>query len=531
LVGWQEKKVLSKVSDSSFFENSDDNDEARRSWRNSAFQEFSRDLGPRVSKRKTQDLLGSFLDQQEGSRESLEGIFSSFPGSAKEKAFNLLDKYKTGFETPPLNPWDKAAENSVFKVPDFASPFLDSTNDKSLLKWLGINDPQVNLRVTTDTAFENNPSGLSGTQPFRTGGQKIDVLQNESLENPGPFYKELDKIGATTKEKQHLQDYIFNENVRTKSGNFKEPVSNSVDSLSQKAAETGSWASFPEKEYPLFRGENIKEGENIPGIGDTYSKNRPTSFATALSSTDQFMGGLTRPDKQVPGQKVLYAVTEYSDAAKPKLLIPGHETEVIAPSSAKFEVTGRGRLQQNPGFYDPATDIELVKLKQLYALDPVTAGIQGAGEMLRSAPRGIAGGAALSALSPEVAQSVAQGQYGKAATQTAQSVVGGALADLGIQAAGQGLQRVAPQLASKVIPAFSGAANVAVPAAVGAGLFMQGKQGSPLNTIVNAASNTPFGLKVNPKTDVGRMAGRAIGNEAQYAWNQIRQGKMPWMGR
>jgi hypothetical protein len=167
----------------------------------------------------------------------------------------------------------------------------------------------------------------------------------------------------------------------------------------------------------------------------------------------------------------------------------------------------------------------------LYSQDPVTAGIRGAGEMLRSAPRGIAGGAALSALSPDVAQSVEQGQYGKAATQTAQNVAGGALADLGIQATGWGLQRAAPQLASKVIPAFSGAANVGVPAAVGTGLFMQGQQGSPLNRIVNAASNTPFGLKVNPKTDVGRIAGRAIGNEAQYAWNQIRQGKMPWMGR
>lgn len=519
------------MPDSSFFQNSDDDAEARRSWRNSAFREFSRELGTRVSKRKTQDLLGSFLDQQEGSRESLEGIFSSFPGSAKEKAFNLLDKYKTGFEAPPLNPWDKAAKNNVFKVPDFASPFLDSTNDKSLLKWLGINDPQVNLRVTTDTAFEDNPSGLAGTQPFRTGGQKVDVLQNESLENPGPFYEELNKIGATTKEKQHLQDYIFNENVRTKSGNFKKPVSSSIDSLAQKAAETDSWVSFPEKEYPLFRGENIKEGRNIPEIGDTYAKNRPTSFATSLSSTNEFMNGLTQPDKQVPGQKVLYTVTEYSNSAKPKLLIPGHETEVIAPSSAKFEVTGRAKLQQNPEFYNPATDIELVKLRQLYALDPITAGIQGAGEMLRSAPRGIAGGAALSALSPEVAQSVAQGQYGKAATQTAQSVVGGAATDLAIQAAGQGLQRMAPQLAGRVSPAFSGVANVAVPAAVGAGLFMQGKQGSPLNTIVDKAADVVPGLRPNLKTDVGRMAGHAISNEAQYVWNQIMKGKLPWMGR
>lgn len=167
----------------------------------------------------------------------------------------------------------------------------------------------------------------------------------------------------------------------------------------------------------------------------------------------------------------------------------------------------------------------------LFSQDPVTAGIQGAGEMLRSAPRGIAGGAALSALSPDVAKSVEQGQYGKAATRVAQDIAAGAATDLGIQAAGQGLQRVAPQLASKVIPAFSGAASVAVPAAVGAGLFMQGKQGSPLNTVVNKAADVVPGLRPNPKTDVGRMAGRALSNEAQYAWNQIMKGKLPWMGR
>lgn len=134
-------------------------------------------------------------------------------------------------------------------------------------------------------------------------------------------------------------------------------------------------------------------------------------------------------------------------------------------------------------------------------------------------------------MSPDVAKSVEQGQYGKAATRVAQDMAAGAATDLGIQAAGQGLQRVAPQLASKVIPAFSGAANVAVPAAVGAGLFMQGQQGSPLNRIVNAASNTPFGLKVNPKTDVGRRAGHVLVNEARYALGQLMKGTLPWMGR
>ena len=124
-----------------------------------------------------------------------------------------------------------------------------------------------------------------------------------------------------------------------------------------------------------------------------------------------------------------------------------------------------------------------------------------------------------------------QGDYKEAAGLTARDALIGAGTNLGTKAVSQGLQRAAPQFAARVLPAISSTANVAIPAAVGAGLFMQGQQGSPLNRLVNAASNTPIGLRVNPKTDVGRLAGRAISNEAQYAWNQIMKGKMPWMGR
>jgi hypothetical protein len=60
---------------------------------------------------------------------------------------------------------------------------------------------------------------------------------------------------------------------------------------------------------------------------------------------------------------------------------------------------------------------------------------------------------------------------------------------------------------------------------------MQGKQGSPLNTVINKAADVVPGLRPNPKTDVGRMAGHALSNEAQYAWNQVSQGKLPWMRR
>jgi hypothetical protein len=153
------------------------------------------------------------------------------------------------------------------------------------------------------------------------------------------------------------------------------------------------------------------------------------------------------------------------------------------------------------------------------------------GEGFRGATGGLAAGAALGALSPEVSQALLQGDYKKATSLTARDALIGAGTNLGTKAVSQGLQRAAPQLASRVLPAIGSTASVAVPAAVGVGLFMQGQQGSPLNKLVTAASNTPIGLKVNPKTDVGRMAGRAISNEAQYAWNQIIKGKLPWIGR
>ena len=139
------------------------------------------------------------------------------------------------------------------------------------------------------------------------------------------------------------------------------------------------------------------------------------------------------------------------------------------------------------------------------------------GEGFRGATRGLATGAALGALSPEVSQALVQGDYKEAAGLTARDAFIGAGTNLAAKGVSRGLQRAVPQFAARVLPAIGSTANVAIPAAVGAGLFMQGQQGSPLNRLVNAASNTPIGLKVNPETDVGRMAGRAISNEAQ-AW-------------
>jgi len=512
------------VAESTFFEPQDD--EAFKLWKNNAFQDFNRELGLRVSKRKTQELFGSFLNKQEGSQESLEEMFQSFPGSAKEKALRLLNKYKTGFEPAPLNPWEIASKENIFQIPDFGSTSLDPYQDKLLSKWLGIHDPKKIDNLVEDTSFAGESVTNAAIHPWRTGGEKIDVLANESIENPGTFYKEIKNSGATPKELQHLQNYIYNEDVRTKSGKFKKDVTKSIDSLAQKASESQSWASFPEKQYVLFRGENIKKSEDIPELGAIYSKDRPTSFAASLSSTDQFMGGMTHPDKN-PGRKVLYAVTEYSDEAKPKLLIPGQESEIIAPSSSKFKVIGKAKLQNHPGFYNPETDIELIKLKQLYGLDPAGAAIQGGKNLLRRNVTGAALGASTALLNPEVSESVKKDRYGEAAGVVARDVVGGALTEAGIKAAAPTAARYAPGLVRAAAPF----ARFAGPVATGAALFSQGQKKSLTDVIIRKAAENPipFTPRVNPdpKTDVGRRAG----NELLYMFNQLGRGKIPYTAK
>ena len=35
-------------------------------------------------------------------------------------------------------------------------------------------------------------------------------------------------------------------------------------------------------------------------------------------------------------------------------------------------------------------------------------------------------------------------------------------------------------------------------------------------------------VKPNPQTDIGARAGRAVGNEARYMWQQLLRGKIPY---
>lgn len=166
----------------------------------------------------------------------------------------------------------------------------------------------------------------------------------------------------------------------------------------------------------------------------------------------------------------------------------------------------------------------------IFGKDPVTTAAKGAVEAIRKNPAGAAGGAAMTLLNDKVAEAIAKDDYATAATEAAKDVALGAAAETGLR---QGVaplaQRVAPAAAARVAPYVAGAARVGIPAAVGTGLFMQGKTGSALDTLTNKAATVVPGLKADPQTDVGRRAGRTISNEARYMLNSILQNRVPYL--
>jgi hypothetical protein len=159
--------------------------------------------------------------------------------------------------------------------------------------------------------------------------------------------------------------------------------------------------------------------------------------------------------------------------------------------------------------------------------DPVTPALKQAVTAVRENPAGAAGGAALTLLNDEVAKAIEKDDYTGAATAAAKDVLLGAATEAGLKnVAAPLLQRAAPGVAARVIPAVAGAAQYGIPTAVGAGLFSQGRTGSALDRLTNKASTVVPGLKPDPKTDIGRRAG----NEARYFLNSILQNKVPYLG-
>lgn len=129
-------------------------------------------------------------------------------------------------------------------------------------------------------------------------------------------------------------------------------------------------------------------------------------------------------------------------------------------------------------------------------------------------------GLAAGLMDPEVARQLEANEPIEAAAALGTNVVvGGAVGDV---------VRNIVERATKTSPAararMTRMAGILGPVALGAGLFMQGQSGSPVETALRKASGTVPGLKPQPETDIGKSAA----NEARYIIQSLIQGRMPY---
>jgi hypothetical protein len=344
------------------------------------------------------------------------------------------------------------------------------------------------------------------------------------------YENQLIKQGANPQALEFLNDYIEFE------PNWKNAASvESINSLANIAQNNPNPIySYSLKEGPLYRGAKLSAS---PSVGETIESSRFRSFSPDINiagpfvnegppldfslSDEEFKKQLQESNKN---QKVLFQVQPDSPGQFNYLITPGAaEPEVLSRPGAKYVVEAKETFPfQQRGM---TGDIDFIKLKQIYGLDPLTSSIQGGINLIKENAPGATAGLALSALNPDVAKALQDNKYQRAALSLGKDVALGAGAEAGIKLAG----RYTPVLASAVAPV----ANLAAPVVTGAALFMQGKPGSLTDILSKKAANNPVSwlpaVKANPKTDIGARASRAISNEARYAIGQLLKGRLPYM--
>jgi len=347
---------------------------------------------------------------------------------------------------------------------------------------------------------------------------------------PGNYEDEFAKQGIQPEALKQLKNYIgFDIDWRS-------PYSiETINQLTELAQSNPSPVySYSTKESPLYRGAKI-DPSSIPSIGETFSFDRFKSFTPDVLTAIPFTKGYKPFDLNGPSSfrntdpgkvKTLFQIQQEPSDKFNYLITPGAgEPEVLSRPSAEYLVEDKLNLPFNQR--EMGGNVQLVKLRQLYGLDPVGAAVQGGTHLLKENIPGATIGAAFSALTPEVAKAVEQNDYKKAAFTTAKDVVLGA----STEAVGNIAGKYVPMFSRVVTPA----AQIVAPVAAGSALFMQGKPGSLTDIVTRKAAANPVpwlpSVKPNPKTDLGARAARALTNEASYAFGQLLKGKIPYFGR
>jgi hypothetical protein len=294
--------------------------------------------------------------------------------------------------------------------------------------------------------------------------------------------------------------------------------------------------SYNLKEGPLYRGSKL---DISPNVGEEITFSRFKSFSPDVNIAGPFVNEgapldfslseeefKNKLELEKNKQKTLFQVQADSPGNFNYLITPGAgEPEVLARPGSKYLVEAKERF---PFHQRGMTgDIDFIKLRQLYGVDPIGSAFQGGVNLVKENIPGATVGAAFSVLTPEVAKAVEKNDYKKATTTAARDIVLGA----GTEAVANMAGRYMPMLGKVVEPM----ARIAAPLAAGAALFTQGKSGSLSDVVTRKAAANPVSwlpsVKPNPKTDLGARAERAIGNEASYAFGQLLKGKIPYLNR
>lgn len=356
--------------------------------------------------------------------------------------------------------------------------------------------------------------------------QLVDRLG--AVDIPGAYENAFVNQGVQPEDLKKIQDYIGFD-LDWKSANSIEAINRLTEIAQSNPSEIYSYST---KESPLYRGTRI-DPTKIPSVGETFSFNRFKSFTPDILVAAPFTKGLKPFDIDNPTSfreidpdkvKTLFQVQQEPSGKFNYLITPGAgEPEVLSRPSAQYLVEDKLRLPFNQR--EMSGDVNLVKLRQIYGIDPITASIQGGFNLVKENLPGAAIGAGFAVLDPTIAKQIENNNYGKAATSIAKDVAIGGLAEGGLKLAGRyapGLTRAVAPVSQAIAPIFAGGA-----------LFMQGKPGSLTDVLTKKAAANPTSwlpsVKANPKTDIGARASRAIANEASYAFGQLLKGKIPYI--
>lgn len=369
---------------------------------------------------------------------------------------------------------------------------------------------------------------------------EISKAIGEGSWNPSvQYFETLKQQGVTIDDLKALTAYQ-NFPANWKEGGAVEKI-NKLTQIAQQ--NPNPIYSFSTQEGPLYRGGLSK---NIPEVGQEFSfeGNRFKSFSPDLITAWDFIQGRapawkdyknkipvdTKDSKAFEGRNTLFQIVQEPKDKYNYLITPGpQESEVLGRPDARYKVLDKTTFKDfESKLMAKPIDIDVIRLQQIYGIDPFSAAIEGGKNLIKQNPTGSLLGTSVSLMNPEVAKAVEQNRYGKAAGAFAKDVVTGALTETGIKSA----VPIAGKFAPALIRAAAPVARLAGPVATGTALFGQGQTGSLTDVLARKAAANPVSwmpsVKANPKTDIGARAGKAIGNEARYMWQQILRGKIPY---